>query len=648
MKRKTLTLLLVSLLVSWSTFAQQSNNFMSKQIQRAHDNGVQFESVELFSKAPAYSAQTQLNSFVKQASILKIDAELLSASRTNKNEAISMPITLPDGKQYELELVKVDVLTDDFILTASASGNTPLTHTPPVCYRGIIKGKENSMAALSLDNGEVFGIFNTQEDGNIILGKIEKDAENKHILYYEKDMLVTNNSTCDAPPMQLTPQQIEEFRHSLEHQSSRRASKCVRVYFECEYDMFQEKGTVAATSSYITNVFNVVALLYSKENITTKISQIKVWNTADSYPTSSTSAALNAFRTNGGSFNADLGHLVSRGAPTGGGVAWLNVLCNSSYNRAYSYIHSSFNNFPTYSWTVMVVTHEMGHNLGSPHTQSCSWPGGAIDNCYTPEGSCSPGPAPTNGGTIMSYCHLTSHGINLQNGFGTLPGNLIRSRVNGASCLQACGGGGGGCTKNKYTLTLVTDNYGSETSWTVKNSSGATVQSGSGYSSNKTYNIELCLDNGCYKLEIKDSYGDGMCCGYGNGSYTLKKGSTTVASGGNFTSSVTHNFCTSANTPGTGAAITSTNDISPVGQENLELYPSPARDVVNVAFNAKGENTSLIIMDAVGRIVWEKQYNTTEGFNKMSVDIQSFEVGSYIFVLKSDFYVQQRSFVISK
>jgi hypothetical protein len=54
----------------------------------------------------------------------------------------------------------------------------------------------------------------------------------------------------------------------------------------------------------------------------------------------------------------------------------------------------------------------------------------------------------------MSYCHLTSSGIDFNKGFGPLPGNLIRSKVGSASCLNASadecnddgdnGGGNGG------------------------------------------------------------------------------------------------------------------------------------------------------------------------------------------------------------
>lgn len=56
---------------------------------------------------------------------------------------------------------------------------------------------------------------------------------------------------------------------------------------------------------------------------------------------------------------------------------------------------------------VGTIAHEMGHNFGSPHTQSCSWPGGAIDYCYAAEGSCYSDALENINGTLMSYCHAT-------------------------------------------------------------------------------------------------------------------------------------------------------------------------------------------------------------------------------------------------
>ena len=82
------------------------------------------------------------------------------------------------------------------------------------------------------------------------------------------------------------------------------------------------------------------------------------------------------------------------------------------------------------------------------------------------------------------------------------------------------------------SMTLVTDNYGSETSWSLKDSNGTTIQSGSGYSNNTTYNFSWNLAADDYTFEFLDSYGDGICCTYGNGSYTVSDGCATLKTGG--------------------------------------------------------------------------------------------------------------------
>lgn len=106
-------------------------------------------------------------------------------------------------------------------------------------------------------------------------------------------------------------------------------------------------------------------------------------------------------------------------------------------------------------------------------------------------------------------------------------------------------GGGGGCTDNEVTLTIVLDNYPEETSWQILD--GATVvASGGTYGSQpdgSTVIETACLPDGCYDFVITDTYGDGICCSFGNGSYTLTGGGSTLASGGSFGSSETTNFC---------------------------------------------------------------------------------------------------------
>ena len=97
------------------------------------------------------------------------------------------------------------------------------------------------------------------------------------------------------------------------------------------------------------------------------------------------------------------------------------------------------------------------------------------------------------------------------------------------------------------TWTILTDNYPNETTWTVSDASGATVWSGGPYgASGTTYSETTCLSTGCYTLTVNDSYGDGICCGYGQGSFELSSGGEVLAAGGEFGTTVSLDFCLAA------------------------------------------------------------------------------------------------------
>ena len=102
--------------------------------------------------------------------------------------------------------------------------------------------------------------------------------------------------------------------------------------------------------------------------------------------------------------------------------------------------------------------------------------------------------------------------------------------------------GSGSCSGELVTLALTTDNYGSETSWTITEAIAGIISSGSGYASNSDVTETFCLNTGQYTFTINDSYGDGICCSYGQGSYSLTSQTTTFASGGSFNSQASHSF----------------------------------------------------------------------------------------------------------
>merc|ERR1712157_252499 len=63
------------------------------------------------------------------------------------------------------------------------------------------------------------------------------------------------------------------------------------------------------------------------------------------------------------------------------------------------------------------------------------------------------------------------------------------------------------------------------------------IMEGGDYESATTYAESTCVGGGSYTFTINDSYGDGICCAYGSGSYSVKVNDEEVASGGEFSGS---------------------------------------------------------------------------------------------------------------
>ena len=166
------------------------------------------------------------------------------------------------------------------------------------------------------------------------------------------------------------------------------------------YNDFNRNQT--SITNYVTGLFNVAGVLYENEDVLIGIKTIKIWTTPDGYRKNNSRALLDDFSDAiKNDIDGDIGHCLTTTPGSLGGIAWVDVLCSSynpiqHYNRtAISDIGTSYRQYPQYSWSAMVITHEMGHNLGSPHTHSCSWgPQGnqALDNCASTQGGCAPGP----------------------------------------------------------------------------------------------------------------------------------------------------------------------------------------------------------------------------------------------------------------
>ena len=259
--------------------------------------------------------------------------------------------------------------------------------------------------------------------------------------------------------------------------------ECVEIAIDIDKYTYDTFGDCDAAINWSLAILAGVDEIYRTsmdDMVTLQASYINIWLTTDPYAAyvENAGSMLDALRStwlNDATLNAtnrDLVHLMTKRGNTGtGGIAWLDVLCGTYGFGFSSYMDNTTSfNIPNYTWNLMVVGHEIGHNFGSDHTQSCVWQsqtynddngnvinffGGPIDNCVSPEGGCSltdyDGWSNQSTGTMMSYCHTVSNGITLKFHPVTI-NQALNPGANSASCIGDCAGtvyscgGGYGCT----------------------------------------------------------------------------------------------------------------------------------------------------------------------------------------------------------
>jgi len=198
-------------------------------------------------------------------------------------------------------------------------------------------------------------------------------------------------------------------------------------------------GNVNAATDYIATLFAATNLIYQRDlSLRPNLVYLRLWEgTTDPWSATSAGNALYEFRdyweSGMGTVSRALAHMVS-GRGLGGGVAWLGSMCNSFSYAVSGNINGSFP-YPVadnsgQNWDLMVFTHEMGHNLGSPHTHNHNPP---ADGCGLEPRDCAV--AQAGEGTIMSYCHLCSGGLgNVRMSFHEQSVASMRGYLNTSSC----------------------------------------------------------------------------------------------------------------------------------------------------------------------------------------------------------------------
>ncbi len=393
-----------------------------------------FYPLELRSDPDAALEQT-----VGGATQLTLDrAELL---RLYEADAEDLRVTLPlaGGGKWALHLTKARVLTDDFRLTDHTGRELPFE--APRTYRGIVHGRPGCWVAASFSRAGLMAVIVTPE-GAFNLGPqgAAGDTSGRYVLFNERELKVElphRECQVEEPP--------QDPHKDFDPDRVMNGAYCyvITKLFICDFQMYLDfNRSVQRVADYVTGMYNVVAMIYDREEIMTQIARIQVYTAADPFinvdngrDILNRATDLNLLR----EFpNISLAHFISaRRSLQGWG--YYDVLCSRPAVRlSVGFVAPFYSELPVYSWPVQYTSVLLGFNLGSWATNDCRWPSGPIDGCAPVEGgNCArpPIPEPPFKGTIMSRCQmLPGIGVDLNLGLGPIPGERVRSRVSRAFC----------------------------------------------------------------------------------------------------------------------------------------------------------------------------------------------------------------------
>lgn len=385
------------------------------------------------------NAKQATNKVVKNATYAVIDNEIVKriADTQPQNIEINIPY---NGHTIAVQLYRSDIFASGFHVDTNKK--QAISYKKGAYYRGIIKGNSNSLASFSFFQDEMSGMISSPTLNNLIIGRLNREKNIKdYIIYSDGQLNIKNAFRCSV-----LESENSHTKNAADNETTvfnNLNTPDVKVSFEMDYELYRRNNSnEVKTVNWMTAVFNNIQTLFANDGISVSLASVFMWQSVDPYVNNQDSYGyLDQFTLEAVSFDGDVAQLI--GIDGGqGGLAYLSGLCGNS-NKSYCDVNLEFEEVPIFSWTVEAMTHELGHQFGSPHTHACAWNGDntPIDVCGPMAGfseGCDDGPVPyEEQGTIMSYCHLVGGvEVNLANGFGPQPAERIINYLNSVWCLE--------------------------------------------------------------------------------------------------------------------------------------------------------------------------------------------------------------------
>ncbi len=169
-----------------------------------------------------------------------------------------------------------------------------------------------------------------------------------------------------------------------------------------------------------------------------------------------------------------------------------------------------------------------------------------------------------------------------------------------------------------------------ENQYTLKDDQGNILLSRSGLTANTTYRDTLNLTDGCYEFQLTDSGEDGLSfwanTGQGSGSAKIRSASLTTqvykTFGSDFGGEILYNF--------TVGLTSHTEEYSMNNIMDIDLYPNPADDIVNIDISYEGILKGIIeVSDILGNKVWSQDVSSLNTAD-IKIDVSKWPAGIYV------------------
>lgn len=425
--------------------------------------------------APMPSKDVRVQNFEPYRFALNVEtARQAFADGPTSLQLKNFPVATMGAQTLELVRTRAVVDANTKILVGRKGGMKPITVEPVISYKGTINGDPETMVSLHYTKGDLTGFIQMADGQKLNVGPeystLSTPQAVPHMVVPESMLLKGSQFTCGSEFLPSDP--ATDGRHMLEsaikngEQTQAEYLRELKLALEVNQDLWQKMHDQGKTDEQIMAYFiKVVACLsqaYEQEvDATFYVTYIQMYTNEFETPYSKNGLdpggllaefSLN-WSNNYNDVDRHLAHLftmqIQQGGVFIGGIAYGGQsgsrLCNKGDQGGYGVSTMYGDQAPmpgdptranAFTWDIFVIAHEMGHNVGAPHTHNCYW-NPPVDTCQVQSDNtdaCFKDGKKARPGTIMSYCHLVN-GSTTPLTFGTKVAAKMKQWVAG-SCAQ--------------------------------------------------------------------------------------------------------------------------------------------------------------------------------------------------------------------